>query len=247
MDVAPHPHIGLQTVSWLVAGEIVHKDSLGCEAVMRAGQMNLMTSGHGIAHSEETPKQHSGRLDGVQLWVALPEEHQHTSARFDHYSSLPVFNISSAQLTVITGELMQHRSPARTFSPVVGVEIAFPEASGIDLPLDARNEHALFVLHGGGALDGQPLAAQALHYLPAGRDEIRIDGSRDARLLLIGGEPFPRPVLMWWNFVASTQEELAAARQDWVDHRRFGEVTSYNGPRLPAPDMGVPAPPNPAS
>src|SRR5262249_45592783 len=137
MDVAPHPHIGLQTVSWLIEGEIVHKDTLGCEAFMRAGQLNLMTSGRGVAHSEEQPKGNSGRLSGVQLWVALPDEQRSIAPLFDHYAALPVVNFCSSTAIVIAGELAGIRSPARTFSPIVGAEISLREWQAISLPLKA--------------------------------------------------------------------------------------------------------------
>lgn len=237
MDVAPHPHIGLQTVSWLVCGEIVHNDSLGCEALVRAGQLNLMTSGLGIAHSEETPPQNSGEIDGVQLWVALPDDRMGMTPVFDHYAALPQLELSPATVTVIAGELRDHVSPARTFSPLVGAEISFNETGRIDLPLNRGFEHAFFVLRGELSVDGEPLAANALHYLAASSDEVRIGGSAGSKLLLIGGEPFAEPVLMWWNFVARTREEIAQARQDWLEHRRFGEVKAYQGPRLAAPEL----------
>jgi redox-sensitive bicupin YhaK (pirin superfamily) len=237
MDVAPHPHMGLQTVSWLVGGEIIHHDSLGCEALMKAGQLNLMTAGLGIAHSEETPKRNSGLLDGVQLWVALPDEQRQIPPLFDHYASLPVFDVAAATVTLIIGELLQHSSPARTFSPIVGADIAFHEKRAIDLPLKPNFEHAILVLHGDAALDASPVGNDALHYIGPGRDELRIDGSEDCRMLLIGGEPFREPILMWWNFVARTHEEMARARENWVQHQRFGEVKAYVGPRLPAPEL----------
>jgi len=236
MDVAPHPHMGLQTVSWLVEGEVVHKDTLGYEALMRAGQLNLMTSGRGIAHSEETPKGNSGRLSGVQLWVALPDSQRNIAPLFDHYASLPVFNFPSGEAIVIAGEVGGVRSPARSFSPIVGAEISLHDAETATLPLNARFEHAIFVLSGDSVLDGQPLEADTLHYLGPGRDQLQLK-SRDARILLIGGEPFPEPIVMWWNFVARTREELAEARNDWAAHQRFGEVKTYHGPRIEAPEL----------
>jgi redox-sensitive bicupin YhaK (pirin superfamily) len=236
MDVAPHPHMGLQTVSWLTEGEIVHNDSLGSEALMHAGQLNLMTSGRGIAHSEETPKRNSGRLSGVQLWVALPDDHRNVPPVFDHYASLPVLDFPSCTVTLITGEMGGSRSPARTFSPIVGAEIALHDGETAALPLNQKFEHALLVLSGDVALDGQPLEGETLHYLGLGRDELHLQG-RDARVLLIGGEPFREPILIWWNFVARTKDEMAAARQDWAERRRFGEVTNYRGERIHAPEF----------
>src|SRR5690349_17716622 len=126
MDVAPHPHLGLQTVSWLLEGEIVHHDSLGCEALMRAGQLNLMTSGRGIAHAEETPRTNSGALSGVQLWIALPDDYRDGPPAFDHYAELPTVEASSGvTVKLITGELLGRSSPAKTFSPIVGAELQF--------------------------------------------------------------------------------------------------------------------------
>jgi redox-sensitive bicupin YhaK (pirin superfamily) len=238
MDVGSHPHMGLQTVSWLTEGEIVHNDSLGSEAVMRAGQLNLMTSGHGIAHSEETPKRNSGRLSGVQLWVALPDEQRNIPASFDHYASVPELNFSSGNVILIAGQMGAGRSPAKTFSPIVAADIALHDVETVALPLEPAFEHAIFVLSGDAALDGQPLAGETLHYLAPGRDELHLKGN-PARLLLIGGEPFRETILMWWNFVARTAEEIDEARRDWAARRRFGEVTNYRGARIDAPPQPI--------
>lgn len=247
MLVAPHPHIGIQTVSWLLDGEIVHKDSLGSEMLMHAGQLNLMTSGSGIAHSEETPEQNSGKLNGVQLWVALPDEHRNTPALFDHYASLPVLELGSASLLLIAGELLGQVSPARSFSPIVGADIEFHDLNDAVLPLRREYEHALYVLRGDVFLERRLLEPDTLHYIGMNREELRISGSRAARLLVIGGRPFAEPILMWWNFVARTPDEIRQAREDWMQHLRFGEVKTYRGPRLAAPDLTRFAPPNPAS
>jgi quercetin 2,3-dioxygenase len=247
MDVAPHPHIGLQTVSWLLDGEIVHNDSLGYEATMHAGQLNLMTAGRGIAHSEETPKGNSGMLNGVQLWVALPPAEQSMPPLFDHYASLPMLDLPAASVTLIIGDLFGLRSPARTFSPIVGAEIRIHTTGTVVLPLQPGFEHALFVLEGSVSAEGMPLGGEALHYLAAGRDELSISGGKDSRILLIGGKAFDSPVLMWWNFVGQTREDIVKAREDWERHERFGEVKAYRGERLPAPELGGFAAPNPAS
>jgi len=245
MNVAPHPHIGIQTVSWLLDGEIIHNDSLGCDALMRAGQLNLMTSGSGIAHSEETPAANSGKLEGVQLWVALPQKNQAMAPVFTHHASLPVVDLAAGAVTIFAGALLNQTSPAQMFTPIVGAEIAFREDERLILPVRRDFEHALFVLRGDVQLNKLPLAGGALHYLGTGREELDLRGSFDARLLLLGGEPFTDPIVMWWNFVASTHEEIAQAREDWVHHRRFGEVKAYRGARVEAPDLAKPAPANP--
>ena len=237
MDVAPHPHMGLQTVSWLLDGEIVHNDSLGCEALVRPGQLNLMTAGKGIAHSEETPKGNSGRLNGVQLWVALPEEHQHTDPLFDHYALLPEVELPAGKVTIIAGDMLGQHSPARIFSGIIGAEISIRGDDKIAIPLSRDFEHAFFVLDGDVAFCAEPLQQAMLHYIGNGHDEAELRANEDSRVLLIGGEAFERPVLMWWNFVGRTHDELAQGREDWEQHRRFGEVNAYRGPRTTAPEM----------
>ena len=247
MDVAPHPHIGLQTVSWLLQGEIIHHDSLGYEALMRAGQLNLMTAGRGIAHSEETPKTNSGVLNGVQLWVALPSDRRDMPPLFHHHASLPVLDLAGGTVTVIAGTLLEQTSQAQMFSPIVGAEIAFRTNEPILLPIRPDFEHALFVLQGNVQLNKHPLEGSTLHYLGTHRDELHLTGSIDSRVLLLGGEPFTEPIVMWWNFVGSSREVIAEAREDWIHHRRFGEVKAYRGSRLPAPDLAKVVPANPVS
>lgn len=247
MDVAPHPHIGLQTVSWLLQGEIIHNDSLGCEALMTAGQLNLMTAGHGIAHSEETPASNSGALDGVQLWIALPHDRRGMAPAFNHYASLPVIDVAAGAISLIAGTLLEQTSPAEIFSPIVGAEIAFRAEAPLMLPIRRDFEHAVFVLRGDVRLDNQQLDGGTLHYMGTNRDQLHLRGSVDSRVLLIGGEPFTDPIVMWWNFVGGSHEEISEAREDWIHHRRFGEVKAYHGSRLPAPDLARLAPANPAS
>ncbi len=248
MDVAPHPHIGLQTVTWLFEGEAVHKDSLDSEAVARPGTLNLMTAGAGIAHSEETPPRHSRRLHGAQLWLALPDARRHDPPAFDHYPERPRAEGAGWRATVFLGDFAGAAAPARVFSPLVGAEVSIGAGASIALPLRADYEHAVVPLDGECAHGGEPLAANTLHYLARGTDELPLRAAGEARLLLIGGAPFGETVLMWWNFVARTTEELAAAREDWQARRRFGEVRRYAGPRIPAPAFtGRPVPANPIS
>jgi redox-sensitive bicupin YhaK (pirin superfamily) len=171
------------------------------------------------------------------LWVALPEAQRKIEPSFDHHASLPVFNIGSATIQLIIGKMLQHQSPAKAFSPMIGAEIEFHDKATIDLPLEPSFEHAFIVLNGEGELDGTPMDTTALHYINSGSDELRIHATANCRLLLIGGEPFQEPILMWWNFVARTHEEMAEARQSWIQRERFGEVRAYNGPRIPAPEL----------
>ena len=236
MDVAPHPHIGLQTVSWLLEGEVVHHDSLGLEATAAPGTLNLMTAGRGIAHAEETPTPNAGRLRGVQLWVALPDASRGNAASFESHRSLPTVELDGGRATVIIGELAGARSPARAFSPIVGADIALAPGRSPVLPIDPGFEHALVPLAGACRLEDHALAGDTLYYLGCGRRELRLASyGEPARVLLIGGAPFGETILMWWNFVARSTEEIVAARDDWEAGRRFGDVRAYAGQRLPAP------------
>lgn len=238
MDVAPHPHCGLQTVTWLLQGEAVHKDSLDSEAVARPGALNLMTSGSGIAHSEETPVRNSGRLHGVQLWVALPDAHRNDPPAFDHHAERPLVEIGPAQAMVMLGELAGVSAQARTFTPLLGAELRLPAGVDAEVPLRRDFEHALVPLDLPCDGDGERLTVDHLHYLEPGRDQVVLrGGSGTSRVLLLGGAPFDEPILMWWNFVARTREEIEAAREDWQEGRRFGQVRRYAGARLDAPEF----------
>jgi redox-sensitive bicupin YhaK (pirin superfamily) len=236
MDVAPHPHVGLQTVSWLLDGEVLHNDSLGLQGLGVPGVLNLMTAGRGIAHSEETPPQNAGRLRGVQLWVALPHAHREAAPSFDQHRDLPVVELEGGRGTLITGQWAGARSPARAFSPIVGAEVRAEAGRRLVLPLAPEFEHALVLLAGDCRLDGQALSVDTLYYLGCGRRELPlVTGQGALRGLLLGGAPFGESILMWWNFVARTTDEIVAAREDWEAGRRFGAVDAYDGPRLAAP------------
>lgn len=237
MDVAPHPHMGLQTVSWLLEGEVAHDDSLRSQALLRPGGVNVMTSGHAIAHAERTPREHTGKLNGVQLWTALPESRRHGAASFQHLPEVPCLETPAGLVHVFAGALDSAHSSATHFSPIVGAELRVHPGLELALPLDASFEHALLVLEGDVRLEGQPLEPRVLYYLEHGRAEMAVTSARGARVLLIGGAPFEEPILMWWNFVARTPDEIHQARSDWESHQRFGEVPAYDGPRLPAPEV----------
>lgn len=240
MDVAPHPHIGLQTVSWLLEGEVVHNDSLGKAGLGSAGTLNLMTAGSGIAHTEETPPQNSGRLWGVQLWVALPRSARETEPGFEQHSSLPVVQLAGGQATVVMGELGGVHSPAQTFSPLVAADVSIGPRGLVELPIKPDFEQSLLPLSGTCRLDGHLLSPGALYYLGCGRETLPLESEAEpCRVLLLGGTPFGESIVMWWNFVARTSEELLAAREDWQAGRRFGEVRTYQGQRFEAPPFVV--------
>jgi redox-sensitive bicupin YhaK (pirin superfamily) len=148
MQVPPHPHIGLQTVTWLLEGNVLHRDSLGSEQMIRPGQLNLMTAGHGIAHSEESPDDHDPGLHGVQLWLALPDADRQAAPAFEHHAQLPVLGAGGAEITVFAGSLADVTSPARTYSPLVGAEINAVSGGDITVPLARGHEHVIFVARG---------------------------------------------------------------------------------------------------
>jgi redox-sensitive bicupin YhaK (pirin superfamily) len=247
MDVAPHPHMGLQTVTWLLDGEVVHDDSLQQEALLRPGGVNVMTSGGAIAHAERTPAENTGRLNGVQLWTALPESERHGAASFQHLADVPAIEFPGGIARVFSGALGNATSPARHFSPLIGADLQVHPRETLTVPLRRDHEHALLVLNGDTALHKQELRPDTLYYLGTQREEIAITSATGSRVLLIGGVPFGETILMWWNFVARTPEEIRQARADWEAHRRFGDVPAYRGPRLAAPDLLKLANPNPIS
>ncbi|HYZ98782.1 MAG TPA: pirin family protein [Acidimicrobiales bacterium] len=237
MQVGPHPHIGLHTVTWLVAGEVVHRDSLGSEQPIRPGQLNLMTAGHGVAHAEEQPGG-IDQLHGIQLWVAQPEPTRHGPPGFAHHAALPRVEVVGGVATVLVGEVAGERSPARADTPLVGAELALPGGPAV-VPLVAAFEHALVVLEGAVAVGGRFVGPGVLAYLGAGRDDLELVADRPARVMLLGGEPFPEPILMSWNFVARTRDEVDRAAADWnAGDERFGAVDSALE-RVPAPGPGL--------
>lgn len=237
MRVPPHPHTGLQTVTWLAEGEVLHHDSLGSVATVGPGELNLMTAGHGIAHSEQSPPEHPPRLHGLQLWIALPESARHIEPSFDHYPRLPSRTMAQATVTVVAGELDGLRSPARLYSPLVGAEIDLPGGTAVELPLRPQFEYAALAMSGAASLAGTDLAPGGLLYLGSGHTALAVGSQQPARVFLLGGEPFEEPLVMWWNFVARSHAEIAEARADWQAGRRFGVVTGYQGDPLPAPAM----------
>ena len=243
MWVPPHPHTALQTVSWLLDGEVLHRDSLGNRQLIRPGQLNLMTAGRGISHSEETPPEHTPWLHGVQLWVALPEDDRRTEPQFEHHAELPVVSDGGVDVTVVMGELAGAVSPARTYTPLVCADATLAAHSSTRLPLRPGFEYAVLALSGMVQVDGRDddppveLSPGPLLYLGSGRIELAIAATEPARLLLLGGEPFEEQLVMWWNFVGRSHDDIVQAREDWQAGIGFGTVQGFDGDRLPAPEM----------
>ncbi|WP_435602936.1 pirin family protein [Streptomyces sp. bgisy130] len=237
MQVPPHPHMGLQTVSWLREGEVLHRDSLGSLQTVRPRELGLMTSGRAIAHSEESPHGHGPFLHGAQLWVALPGAHRDTAPSFEHHSDLPVINGGGLSATVILGELAGATSPGTTYSPLVGADLTLTGGTDTRLPLDPDFEYAALTISGESEVDGVRLAPGSLLYLGCGRTELLLRADSDSSLLLLGGEPFEEQIVMWWNFIGRSQQDIEDARADWTTGSRFGTVHGYDGDRLAAPEL----------
>jgi redox-sensitive bicupin YhaK (pirin superfamily) len=245
LDVAPHPHLGLQTVTWLFDGEAVHRDSLGTEQPIRPGQLNLMTAGRGVVHSEESMRSGSGAagaLHGVQLWVAQPDATRHGPAAFEHHAELPAVELTAGTATVLVGDFGGVRSTARRDTDHVGVELLLRPGTAT-VELDPRFEHGVVVFEGAAELADVAAGARRvepghLAYLGLDRSELTLRAGDDgARLLLFGGVPFEAPVKMWWNFVARTHDELDEANRDWRSgSERFGDPGSTLA-RVPSPDV----------
>jgi redox-sensitive bicupin YhaK (pirin superfamily) len=234
MMVGPHPHIGLHTVTWLLEGEVLHSDSLGNEQIIRPGQLNLMTSGRGIAHAEDGRAQTSGSINGVQLWVAQSEPTRHLSSSFVHCAELPRVERPNGAVTVLLGEFGSTCSPARVDSPLIGLDIVGD--GSFELALDPSFEYAVAMLEGSARFGELRLAPNQFAYLAEGQDGIELIFDGRSRLLLLGGQPFGEEIAMWWNFVARAQSELAEAYEEWqAGNERFGPVNSSlrraNAPR----------------
>lgn len=268
MSVLPHPHTGLQTVTWPLAGTIRHRDSVGSDVLVRPGELNIMTAGRGVSHSEfailpgqrevpgngtpagpppEVPVQR-----GLQLWVALPDSERHRPPAFEQHRELPVVRGAGFTATVMVGSLAGAASPATVYSPIVGADIS--AAGPVSLPLEPEFEHAVLVLDGSLRLDGQEVGPGPLGYLGSGRRSLELEAAPETRFVLLGGEPFEEELLMWWNFVGRSHEEVAQARLDWEAQAglteaeaagaRFGLVRGH-GPDAGAEAGRIPAPPLP--
>jgi redox-sensitive bicupin YhaK (pirin superfamily) len=253
MKVAPHPHTGLQTVSWLFTGEIEHRDSVGSHAMVRPGEVNLMTAGHGISHSEvSTPG--TTELHGAQLWVALPDAHRDTAPAFEHHAPPPV-HAPGVEARVFLGSLLGSTSPVATFTPLLGAELVLEPGASVTLDVDATYEHGVLVDLGDVTVEGVAAGRGDLAYVAPEHSALTlVAGGEGARVLLLGGPPFGEAIVMWWNFVGRTHEEVVAYREAWqaqvtagtdtvvgdsqeVGDGRFGIVLGDHLPPIPAPEL----------
>ncbi len=224
LEVGPHPHIGLSTVTWLTDGEALHSDSLGTEQPIRPGQVNLMTAGGGISHAELAA---GPSFRGVQLWLAQPEATRHGAAGFQHHAELPQLDLGTGQALVFVGALSDVVAPVSTDTEVVGAELRLSRGVTV-LPTDVRYELAIVPLDGQIRVGERIVEPGRIGLVPVGVDELPVEvGRGGARALLIGGIPLGERIQMWWNFVARDRDELTAAYRDWEQRTaRFGAVAS---------------------
>lgn len=251
MRVPPHPHTGLQTASWLFTGLVEHRDSAGHHAFVRPGELNLMTAGRGISHSEVSTVD-TEVLHGVQLWIALPDRARFGDPGFEHYAP-PVVTGDGVRARVFLGSTLGASSPVPTATPLLGAELVLEPGTRLDLPLDETFEHGLLADSGALVVDGVAVAPGELAYLAPGRTGVRLtaDGDAAARLLLLGGAPFGEPIVMWWNFVGRSHEEIARFRAAWQARIGAAEAPDDSSDAGAAPVAfalpdGDPLPPLPA-
>ncbi|HAD16535.1 MAG: pirin family protein [Pseudomonadota bacterium] len=236
MDVRPHPHINLATVTWLFEGAIDHRDSIGSFATIRPGQVNLMTAGKGIVHSERSPeaeRKAGPRLYGMQTWLALPDGREEIDPAFEAVTDLPVIEDGHAKAIVIMGELWGERAPTTTHADTIYAEIMLEPGGMIPLEEDA-DERAVMLVGGEASVDGHALTLYQLAVLQPGR-EMTLESRSGARVMLMGGEAFTTKRHAWWNFVSSSRERINQAKDDWREGR-FGTVPGEDGEFIPLPD-----------
>lgn len=237
MDVRPHPHIGLATVTYLYTGSILHRDSLGCTQLITPGAINWMTAGRGITHSERTSDEarHQHQvLEGLQLWVALPTEYEEVEPSFEHYppEAIPELDRDGARIRVLAGTAFGVNSPVKTLSPLVYVDIALHPGKVLKLDVD-YTERAIYIVKGQITLAGESYGAGRMLVLAQGR-EVTFRADEETRLVVVGGEPLDGPRIAWWNFVSSSRARIEQAKADW-EAGRFAQVPGETE-FIPLPD-----------
>lgn len=237
LDVGPHPHIGLQTFTWMIKGSMMHRDSLGYAQLIQPKQVNLMTAGRGISHTEVAPVTET-QMHSVQLWIALPDDKKDMQPQFDHYPKLPILQHDQVEYTVLVGEFLGEKSPVQVHSELLGVDLVAQAQVKTLLPLNPNFEYALLVLEGELRVGEHQLNNEHMLVVNTGLQQLELEMSAGTHAILIGGVPFESPVILWWNFVGRTQEEIEQAREQWLQgDARFGEVADYQGERLAAPPL----------
>ncbi len=230
MLVRSHPHIGLSTLTYLFSGEILHRDSLGNELKIKAGEVNWMTAGRGISHSERSAPEHGQNnmtVEGIQLWIALPKSHEEVAPSFVHYDAqeLPTYKQGGVEWRVIAGEYQGVRSPVATYSPLFYFEASITQGHLGEFPMPTTHEAALYVAKGEVQVDGVTHGEGVLVVFAPG-STVQFKAGSDSRVLIFGGEPLPEPRHIWWNFVSSSKERIEQAKVEWRNQReeKFGKV-----------------------
>jgi redox-sensitive bicupin YhaK (pirin superfamily) len=247
MQVWAHPHTGLQTVSWLLEGEIEHRDSVGSDARVRPGELNVMTAGRGIVHSELSPPDKPPTMHGLQLWVALPEADRAGAPGFRAYTDLPELRLTGARGQVLVGEVDGVRSPAQGHTPLCAADVTLEAGADVTVAVDAGFEHGVFVVQGTVQVESTRADVDQLVYLGADRRSVRLRSAAGGRVMLLGGVPFEEEVVMWWNFLGRSHAEVAAYRAEWAAREaRFPPVVDRAERVMEAPAMpSVPLKPRP--
>lgn len=217
LTVRPHPHIGLSTITYLYDGTVLHRDSLGTELVIRPGEVNWMTAGRGIVHSEHSTKENlPAKIEGIQTWVALPVEHEDTAPTFEHYRSdvIPVIEGEQWKLRLIAGTLMGKVSPVKTHSPLFYADLETTGAAIIELELPPGEEAALYVSRGSFTALGHTAQVGSMLVL-TGETRVQLSSTSAARAVLLGGKKFAEPRHLWWNFVSTSKDRIERAKAEW--------------------------------
>jgi hypothetical protein len=237
MHVGAHPHTGLQTFTWLIEGEVLHRDSLGNEQIIRPGQVNLMTAGRGVVHTEDS-LQEGQRLHAAQLWIALPADQADCAPAFAHYPELPCWDDAGCRYTLLAGSFAGRTMAGDFRTPLLGVDAYSAPGARLELPLNPAFEHGILILEGQVRIGNEAFATDEFAYLGHGTERLGIALAAGTRILLLGGEPFGEPVLMWWNFVGFSKTGITQAQREWENgDPRFGRVAGDAGRRLVAPPL----------
>ena len=238
MHVGSHPHTHLQTFTWMIEGDALHRDSLGNEMVIKPGEVNLMTAGYGISHTEDSMP-YTKRMHAAQMWIALPLAVADMPPAFVNYKDLPCWNEQGAQWTVMAGEYAGKKSPATIHSPLLGMEVLAGDADvEVKITLQPDFEYGLMALEGSFELQGENFPMDELAYLSPQGGQIQVKLPAKSRLLILGGEPYKDPLVIWWNFLGPNMEAIRGYREQWVNEdARFGVVPNSEGRRLSVPAL----------
>jgi redox-sensitive bicupin YhaK (pirin superfamily) len=237
MRVGPHPHIGLQTFTWMLKGKVLHRDSLGNEQVIRPGQVNLMTAGRGVAHTEESMPDED-HMHTAQLWIALPPDASACEPAFDHYPDLPRWSEGGCDFTLLAGDYNGHQAPAKIYTPLIGMDVFSAQGADLQLNLNPDYEYGILTLEGEIQIHSELFTPDTLAYFGRANSELRVQLNPGSRIILLGGEPCPQETFIWWNFVGHSKADIAQAQRDWESgSERFGQIHGNDAMRMMPPPL----------